>query len=389
MACLFIHRYRWGFQIRGDERGFLEKAKEYKLRGISMLAVERTPSLERDVGENVYTSLSVGYVRLPVTSPMELLLVVGKATRCLAKPKFQRPVAVYAYNQDPENLVTGFVFKLLLRVPLVVVYHHVSELSFASIGEGIAARRRRGYGVLAAVWRSIVPALNRASAKGADVHLALSKSTKTEVERLIGVSDCEVVGNGLDTTKFRPMNAQKRYDVAFLGRVVHQKGVDTLLRAWAIVTQGRHDSKLVVIGGADKADRDSFIELGRELNVLDSVEFKGFLEDKEIVKLFSESRLFVFPSRKEGFAQAVSQAMACGLCAILSDIPSLREVYGDVAVFVPPDSPERLAESISELLTHPEVCREKGEISRRFVQKFDWGTVVEREITELQRHALR
>jgi glycosyltransferase involved in cell wall biosynthesis len=383
--ALFIHRYRWGYQIRGDERGFLEKARVYKSLGIRIWAVEKRPSLEETLGENAYVSLSVGDFHLPVRNPMDLFVAVLKSVTALTTIRGERPLVVYAYNQDPENVVTGLVFKLLLRSPLVIVYHHISTLSFASFGDGIAERRRKGYGLLASVWRSFVPALNRFSAKVADAHLALSYSTKSEVEGLLGVKDCVVVGNGLDTLKFRPLDVEKEYDVAFLGRIVHQKGIDTLLKAWAIVTQQRPHSRLILVGGIEQPELDFFLKLAKDLSVLDSVEFKGFLDDDEVVRLLSASRLFVFPSQKEGFAQAVSQAMACGLCCVLSDIPSLRETYGGVAVFVPPDDPEELATCISKMLADPETCRELGARSKQFVQRFDWRDVVEKELKEIYR----
>lgn len=385
--ALFIHRYRWGYQIRGDERGFLEKARVYKSLGIGIWAVEKRPSLEEALGESVYKSLSVGDVSLPIRSPIDLIVVVLKSVRRLATSKAGRPVAVYAYNQDPENVVTGLVFKLILRAPLVIVYHHISALSMASFGKGIAERRSKGYGLFSSVWRSFVPALNRFSAHAADVHLALSDSTKSEVELLLDVRSCAVVGNGVDTLKFRPLDVEKTYDAAFLGRIVNQKGIDTLLRAWSLVSKRQPSPRLILIGGGDRIELDYFRKIAREVGVLDLVEFRGFVSDEEVVRLLSASKLFVFPSRREGFAQAVSQAMACGLCCVLSDIPSLRETYGEVAVFVPPDDPEELANCISRMLDETEVRRGYGARSKQFVQKFDWGMVVERELNEINRCA--
>ena len=353
------------------------------------MAIEREPSLGQETGEDVYTSVKIGRAKLPITSPIDLLSVTLKAARSGVAARSRKPMAVYAYNQDPENVVAGFVLKLLFQTPLVVVYHHLSDLSFASMGDGIAARRRGGYNWLAAVWRSVVPALNRFSSQRADVHLALSESTKADVKSLLGVDRCDVVGNGLDAEMFRPLGLEKRYEAVFLGRIVHQKGVDTLLRAWAVVARERPGSRLVLIGGVDERGARSYQGLAEELGIRGAVDFKGFQNDDEVVRLLNESRLFVFPTRKEGFAQAVSQAMGCGLCCILSDIPPLRETYGEVALFVPPDSPDDLAAAISEALDHPERCAEIGARSRRYVQKFDWGAVVEKELTAIKRQTRR
>jgi glycosyltransferase involved in cell wall biosynthesis len=381
---LFLHRYKWGYQIRGDERGFLEKATQYKIRGLNLLTVEKRPSLQTSFGEDMYTSLETGEFRLPVLNPMDLAFVVIKSLKTLRRLGKFRPLAVYAYNQDPENVVTGLVFKLILGRPLVVVYHHISRLSFAPVGVGFAERRRMGYGLLSSIWLSLVPALNRLSVGQADIHLALSASTKSEVEAWIGVENCTVVGNGVDAKKFRQVQVEKEYDAAFLGRIVPQKGIDTLLRAWSMVLKRRPGSRLVLIGGADSDQMRHFKKLAKELSVLESVDFKGFLSDEEVVRTLNSSKMFVFPSSREGFAQAVSQAMACGLCCVISDIPALRETYGEVAFLVPPRNPVALADQIASMLTSDTELLECGVRSRQFVQKFDWGAVVDKELYALR-----
>jgi len=51
VLALFIHRYQWGKQIRGDERGFLEKMRVYRDLGARVYVVELEPSLQKLVGE--------------------------------------------------------------------------------------------------------------------------------------------------------------------------------------------------------------------------------------------------------------------------------------------------------------------------------------------------
>lgn len=380
LVCLFLHRYRWGYQIRGDERGFLEKARQYRSKGFKLLTVEKRPSLQSSYGGKLYTSIETGDFRLPVRGPFDLAIIVLKSIRRVGQLRRSNPIAVYAYNQDPENVVTGLVVKFLLGRPLVIVYHHITKLLFAPLGVGIVERRRMGYSLFSSVWLSVVPAINRMSAGLADVQLALSTSTKEEVEAAVGVENCIVVGNGIDSDKFRQIQVEKEYEAAFLGRIVRQKGIDTLLRAWSSVTKRKPGSRLVLIGGGDADQIRHYRSLAEEVGVADSVDFKGFLSDEEVVRTLNSSRMFVFPSLKEGFAQAVSQAMACGLCCVISDIPALRETYGDVAVLVPPSNPTALADRIADMLGNPLVLSECGARGRRFVRKFDWGTVVEKEL---------
>ncbi|HEV2139115.1 MAG TPA: glycosyltransferase family 4 protein [Nitrososphaerales archaeon] len=355
----------------------------YKIRGLNLLTLEKRPSLQKSFGDDLYTSLETGEFRLPIRNPMDLALVILKSLKTLGRLKQFRPIAIYAYNQDPENVVPGLIFKFLLGRPLIIVYHHISRLSFAPFGLGVLERRNKGYGLLSSMWLSLVPALNRMSVGTADVHLALSTSTKREVEAWAGVENCIVVGNGVDTKKFRLIEGEREYAAAFLGRIVPQKGIETLLRAWSLVVLRQPDSRLVLIGGADSSQMSLYRELAKEVGVASSVDFKGFLSDEEVVRTLNSSKMFVFPSLKEGFAQAVSQAMACGLCCLISDIPALRETYDEVAVFVPPSDPRALASKIIAMLANDSELIRCGARSRLFVERFDWGAVVEKELQAL------
>ena len=389
MVCLFIHRYRWGHLIRGDERGFLEKAAQYKARGLELLTVEKRPSMQGAYGDGLYKSLGTGEFRLPIRTVVDLAVVIMSSLIALGRSGKEKPAAVYAYNQDPENVVPGLVFKFLFGRPLVVVYHHITRLAAAPLGYGIAERRRTGYGLASSIWLSLVPAVNRKCLRLADLHLALSASTKSEAESWVGVRDCIVVGNGVDTKKFRELEVEKVYDAAFLGRIVPQKGVETLLRAWAMVVRRNPASRLVLVGGAEPNLMKHYRALAEQDGVADSVVFTGFLPDDELVRTLNSSKMFVFPSLKEGFAQAVSQAMACGLCCVLSDIPALRETYGEVAFLVPPGDPAALANMVTELLADERTLHEQGGRSREFVQRFEWGAVVEKELAAMRKSLSR
>ncbi|MDA4126127.1 MAG: glycosyltransferase family 4 protein [Thaumarchaeota archaeon] len=387
MLCLFIHRYRWGRQIRGDERGFLEKARVYKARRICLLTVEMPPSFQRDMGENAYDSFEMRKCRLPIRSPLDLATVLFMSIPRLVLARFEKPSAIYAYNQDPENVITGYLLKIILHRPLVIVYHHLLEDAFASLQVGIASRRQRGYGLASSIWRSIVPAVNRFSAIRADGHLALSKATRTDVAKSLGIHDCVVVGNGLDHEKFSESRRSQVFEAVFLGRLTPQKGIDILLKSWSIVRGKLPQAKLLLLGGGEKNNIETYRAMTRDLGIDDAVIFKGFVGDKELVELLNSSKVFVFPSRNEGFAQAVSQAMGCGLCCVLSNIPPLKDVYDDVAIFVPPDRPVELADAVLSVLADDGERVKLGARGRAHVQQFSWEKVVDKESDEIS-HAI-
>jgi len=382
MVGIFIHAYGWGRQIRGDERGYIEKVMRYKELGVDFLTLEREPSLQDGMGVRAYTSLKVSPCPIP-ESISQLVLLTFSSLKTALRRYDPRPMAVYAYNQDIENVWVGYVLKILLGAPLVVVYHHLRPASFTTFRSGVADRMSRGFHPIKAVSKSILPALNTFAARHADVQIALSAATRDDVEKYVGVKGCVVIGNGLDIRKFRPLYLQKEFDGVFLGRLAPQKGVDVLLRAWKEVIQTDPGSRLVLVGGGEANDVALYRKMAKDLGLEGNVKFTGFVSDDEIVRLMGASKVFVFPSRKEGFAQAVSQAMGCGLCCILSDIPSLRGVYGSAATFVPVDQPDALAKRITQLVHAEDERLELGRKARQFAETLSWETAVREELALL------
>ena len=273
--------------------------------------------------------------------------------------------------------------KILSGAPLVVIHHQIDPSAVLPFDSSFHNRRKSGYKLTSSVWRSILPAINRFSLLRADSHIALSESAKRDIEQAVGVTGCIVVGNGLDTKKFSPMDLPRIYDAVFLGRLAPQKGIDILLKAWKKVVGVQPTAKLVLIGGGDEVNLRKYRDMISELDLKERVDVKGFQSDERVVELLNSSKLFVFPSRKEGFAQAVSQAMACGLCCVLSDIPALREYYGKGSILVPPENSEALASTLIELLSDESKQDEFRKISRSLVVGLSWRNAAEGELEEI------
>lgn len=346
-----------------------------------MNVLERDPSFQDGTGENAYRSLKLSGCRIPPTNPFELFVLTSLViVLVFLRKRLPRPFAIYSYNQDVENVLPGFVLKVLTRSPHVVIHHQIEASSVAPFESSFATKRRAGYGFLSAIWRSIAPAANRFALTRADVHIALSEAAKEYLQRAIGNLECVVVGNGVDCEKFRPLSLPKLYDAAFLGRLAPQKGIDILLKAWQSVTKEIPNARIVLIGGGDESNVKKYQCMVEDLGLSDNVRMAGFQSDQKVVELLNSSKLFVFPSRKEGFAQVVSQAMACGMCCVLSDIPALREYYGKSAVLVPPNDSSILASVIIELLRSERRRAEVQENARNVVIGFSWSDTARREL---------
>ncbi|EYD78257.1 putative glycosyltransferase protein [Rubellimicrobium mesophilum DSM 19309] len=96
----------------------------------------------------------------------------------------------------------------------------------------------------------------------------------------------------------------------------------------------------------------------------------GELPHAEAIALMREAGIFVSPSLYEPFGLAVAEAGRMGLPLVLSDIPTFRELWDNVAWFVPPGDPEELAVALDRLASDPHQRRRLGEAARLRSRRF-------------------
>lgn len=160
-----------------------------------------------------------------------------------------------------------------------------------------------------------------------------------------------MIRNGVDTSVFRPTTETRDRNrplrIGALGRLVHQKGFDILLKALPLVLTGV-PAELVIAGAGELHD-----ELARQATGL-PVTFVGPITGPPAVAEYLRGLdLFVMPSRYEGLPNAVLEAMACGLPVVASDVPGMREATGTAATLVPAEDPTSLAAAIVAAATDP------------------------------------
>jgi glycosyltransferase involved in cell wall biosynthesis len=163
--------------------------------------------------------------------------------------------------------------------------------------------------------------------------------------------------------------------IAFVGRLDHQKGLDTLLGAMSILGRGGKQEKLVIAGdGPQRSMVESFIAddpVGGHVRLL------GFTED--VRGVLSAADVLAIPSRWEGFGLAGAEAMSASLPVIATNVAGLRDVVvaGETALVIEKEDPEALAGRIERLAGDPDLRKRLGQAGRRRVeQHFDINVTV-------------
>jgi glycosyltransferase involved in cell wall biosynthesis len=164
------------------------------------------------------------------------------------------------------------------------------------------------------------------------------------------------------------------------GNLIPPKGVDILIRAFAVVCEADPNAVLVIVG--DGPERAKLEGLAEQVGVSRRTRFLG--ERSDVPVLLSASVLFCCPSVwGEAFGWVNAEAMACEVPIVSTTTGAIPEIveHGKTGLLVPPGDPDAMADAICELLASPERREVMGKAGRRRAeQMFDLRRTIERHI---------
>jgi glycosyltransferase involved in cell wall biosynthesis len=148
------------------------------------------------------------------------------------------------------------------------------------------------------------------------------------------------------------------------------------------------NGQLVITGREDSIYAPEIFATVRDFGLEDSVIFTGLVSDTDLLFLYQNARVFVFPSFYEGFGLPPLEAMSCGIPVAASDSSSIPEVIGNGnANFFNPDDTAEMAEKIWEVWESEALRARLRERGLQRVTEFSWKKMGE-ETLEVYREAL-
>ena len=184
----------------------------------------------------------------------------------------------------------------------------------------------------------------------------------------------------LDPGIIKKFGIDKKY-IFSVGTIEPRKDFPTLIRAFNQVKEmgDNFDCKLVIAGRTGWKSEATYRE--RELSkYTDDILFAGKVSDTELIQLYNQAELFIYPSLFEGFGLPPLEAMSCGLPVILSDTSSLKEIAGSAAVLVKPGDAAGIRRAIIKIISDPAFRKVLSGNSIAQAARFNWKKTAQKTL---------
>lgn len=217
-----------------------------------------------------------------------------------------------------------------------------------------------------------------------------SNYMKNEIQRLFGLpfDKINVIPNGINLSNFtgieRDYDFRRQYAmdnekiILYVGRLVYEKGVQHLIAAMPKILSNYHDAKLIIAGRGGMMD-----ELRAEasnLGLNDKIYFTGYLNSKQVQKMYKCADVAAFPSTYEPFGIVALEAMLAGVPTVVSDVGGLDEIvtHGVDGMKSYAGNANSIADSVTALLYDHQLATNVSKKAKQKVKdQFNWEKIAQ------------
>jgi len=304
---------------------------------------------------------------------------------------------IYCPSEPFEYVFPSVIAKKQLKTRVVgsVNLFHPDDVSmWSSFKNALAyAGYRGGIAHLKSIPRRLLFAFKKNTRtlllKKMDLIFTVSEYIKNLLVK-VGIDEERIypVSSGIDYNYIRsiPSPQDKKFDACFLGAIIPRKGVLDLVRAWAKVVKVKPSAKLAIVGEGSGLYLAKVKEFIAKHNLRNNVVMTGFVPEERKYKLLKQSKIFVFPSYLESFAQVICEAMACGLPVVAYQLPVYKEFYGNNIAYVRSGDIDALATTIIHLFDNENLQREMRGKGYKIAKQYDWNRIANYELKVITQH---
>ena len=315
------------------------------------------------VDTRAFRGHSAARPRLTLTEVRRNLRILWQIYRALSSGRFSLVHLNYSLTHTgmPRNLASAWIAKRA-KVPYIAHLHGTFKVP---LDDGIAAR------FYCWAYRTIFT--------GAAQILALGQPSYRAILELgdFAHKTCPLMPNFVDfrTIPERVLDQRDRLRVIFTGALIEAKGVHTIVE----IAEHLPNARFQLVGDAPDESRANLLRHIRERGVADRVQVLGPVANREIVEMLSESDVFLFPSKFEGFPNSIAEAMAVGLPVVASSVGAIPEMIDvpDGGFLADSDDVMGYVEALTRLRDDPALRQRTGQYNRQKAQReYDYEVVI-------------
>ena len=390
---------------------------ESRFRGIGRYSLALTLAMIRNAGEheiwlilNAALPQSIFHIRLAFAGiiPQERIRVFDVPTSVAEND----PINAWR-ARAAEKIREHFILQLQPDVVLVTsLFEGYVDQAVTSVGAFSGGTKT------AVILYDLIPLLDPASflptpvikqyyerkiqsLKNAGLLLAISDYSRLEAIEALGLKPDSVVSisTAVDA-RFKPGNRSPQ-EIAILrqsfgitrkmilyapGAFDARKNIDGLITAYSLLpAELRNDHQLVIVSKLRDVVRRRLERVSKRAGLAaNELVLTGYVEDEDLISLYTEATLFVFPSKHEGFGLPVLEAMACGAPVIGSNSTSIPEVIGLAEALFDPLSPQSIMEKMAQVLRDESFRQQLRLHGLNRAKKFSWDECAQRALSALE-----
>jgi glycosyltransferase involved in cell wall biosynthesis len=258
----------------------------------------------------------------------------------------------------------GFTAPLLCRCPMVTVFHDLQYLRHPEFF--------RWWDL--PFWRVMLPA----SARRSQRIVVLSQAVKADLVHFyrlpperIAVSPHGIEPEFARIAARRAVEAPLAKLILSISTLHPHKNLGALLTAFQHF-RAKHGGWTLCLAGLKGFEAEKIEARRQELGLNDSVTITGWIPRAELYGLFATAAAFIYPSRFEGFGIPVLEALAAGIPAACSQLPSLIEIAQGTVRFFDPNQVDDIAAALENITTPSDEREQRRQAGIRRAQNFSW-----------------
>ncbi len=308
----------------------------------------------------------------------------GKVWNAAFKKGFMPPINRIHGGQP--DFVINFNFVRYPVSPGTKTITFIHDLAFEKFPEHVQEKNLQ-------YLRKFVPI----AVKESDRLIAISQSTKRDVEKMYGVPAnlIDVVYGAVDEDrhkrKYKELEIRKKYRlpdkyVFFIGNNEPRKNLVNLIQAFCTLSDEERKGHVLVLAGSTGWKNEQLDRVYNEVKSSGKVLRLGYVDEADVPALYSLSTFFAFPSFYEGFGLPILEAMAAATPVLTSRESSMEEVAAKAAYYVDdPNDVDEIAHAIRKLISNSKLRDTLRKAGLQREKEFTWSKSAEQLINAIKK----